>query len=84
MYNMPFHKNIHLVGTSTVGPKGQVVIPSEVREAMGIVPGNKLVSLYFDEKKSVAFITERQAQQYIIKMGEELTHFKKSFTRKKK
>ena len=58
---MSYHKNIHLVGTVTVGPKGQVVIPSEVRESMGINPGDKLVALYLDEKKSVAFITERQA-----------------------
>lgn len=73
---MGFHKNIHLMGTVTVGPKGQVVIPADVREDMGIAPGDKLVALYFDDKKSVAFITERQAQDYIIKMGEQFTAFK--------
>ncbi len=72
---MTFHKNIHLAGTVAVGPKGQVVIPSEVREGMGITPGDKLVALYFDDKKSVAFITERQAQEYVIKMGEQFTAF---------
>lgn len=73
---MTFHKNIHLLGTVTVGPKGQVVIPADAREAMGISPGDKLVALYFDEKKSVALITESQAQEYIIKMGENFTQFK--------
>jgi AbrB family looped-hinge helix DNA binding protein len=73
---MPFHKHIHLAGTVTLGPKGQVVIPSDVREDMGIQPGDKLLALYIDNKKSIAFITERQAQEYIIKMGEEFTHFK--------
>ena len=76
---MPFHKHIHLVGTVTVGPKGQVVVPVEVREAMGIKPGDKLVALYLDEKQSVAFITERQAQQYVIEMGERFTEFKEKF-----
>lgn len=76
---MSYHKNTHLVGTVTVGPKGQVVIPSEVRESMGINPGDKLVALYLDEKKSVAFITERQAQEFVIKMGEQYTEFKTSF-----
>jgi len=73
---MPFHKHIRLVGTVTVGPKGQVVIPVEVREAMDINSGDKLVALYLDEKQSVAFITERQAQQYVTEMGEHFTEFK--------
>jgi hypothetical protein len=46
---------------------------------MGINPGDKLVALYLDEKKSVAFITERQAQEFVIKMGEQYTEFKTSF-----
>ena len=47
---MTFHKHIQLMGTVSVGPKGQVVIPVEVREGMGITPGDKLIALYFDEK----------------------------------
>lgn len=80
---MPFHKHIHLAGTVTVGPKGQVVIPVEVREAMGINPGDKLVALYLDEKQSVAFITERQAQRYVIEMGEQFTAFKETLGRER-
>lgn len=79
---MPFHKNIHLAGTATVGPKGQVVIPVDVREAMRIEPGDKLIVLYLDEKKSVAFITERQAQRYVIEMGKRFTAFKESIWRR--
>lgn len=75
---MPFHKNIHLAGTVTVGPKGQVVIPSEVREDMGIEPGDKLIALYIDDKKSVMFVTEEQVQKHIQKMGEQFMYFKRS------
>lgn len=75
---MSFHKHIRLEGTVTVGPKGQVVIPAEVRERMNINPGDKLVVLYLEEKQSVAFITERQAQCYVIEMGERFTEFKET------
>ncbi len=79
LYMTNFHKNIQLAGTVTVGPKGQVVIPAEVRDSMGLKAGDKLVALYFDDKKSVAFITEVQAQSYVQKMGERFTQFKNQF-----
>ncbi len=66
----------------TVGPKGQVVIPADVRENMQIQPGDKLVALYLDEKQSVAFITEHQAQEYVTKMAEEFTQFKETFEKR--
>ncbi len=75
---MTFHKHIQLVGTVTLGPKGQIVIPSDVRDQMGIGPGSKLVALYFPEKQSVAFVTEAQAQKYITKMGEQFVQFKQT------
>ena len=38
------HKNgEQFYGTSTLGEKGQVVIPSEAREAMGLKKGEKLL-----------------------------------------
>lgn len=68
---MTFHKSIQLAGTVTVGPKGQIVIPADVREGMRIAPGDKLVALYVEEKQSICFITEDQAQKFIDKMGEQ-------------
>lgn len=71
MYYMSI-RNIQLAGTATVGPKGQVVIPAEVREKMAIKPGDKLIVLYIEEKKSVGFVTEDQAQAIVNKLGENL------------
>lgn len=79
---MTFHKNIHLAGTVTVGPKGQVVIPADVREAMDIQTGDKLVALYLEDKKSIGFITERQAQEYVVQMGKNFTYFREKLGEK--
>lgn len=67
--NKKTSKHIELAGTATVGPKGQVVIPYEVRRRMGIEPGSKLVALYIPERQSVGFITEDSMQTIINKMG---------------
>lgn len=74
---MAFEHNVKLAGTVTVGPKGQVVIPAEVREQMQFGPGDKLVALYIKDKKSVLLITEEQAQAFVTHMGEQFTQFKK-------
>lgn len=72
-------KNIHLVGTTTVGPKGQVVIPVEAREKMGLKPGDKVIVLYLDGHKTVAFVSETEMQGIIDKMGAHLTQVSDSF-----
>ncbi len=67
------YKHVTLAGTATLGPKGQVVIPAEVREKMNIKPGDKLIALYVDDKQAVGFITEKAAQSMVNKMGEHMS-----------
>jgi AbrB family looped-hinge helix DNA binding protein len=81
MYYMSI-KKIQLAGTATVGPKGQVVIPAEVREKMAIKPGDKLIVLYIEEKKYVGFVTEDQAQAIVNKLGENLATLQDAVGRK--
>lgn len=71
-------KKVALAGAVTVGPKGQVVIPYEVRDDMGIAPGDKLVVFYVPEKKSVGFASEKCVHHVIEKMGSELASFSPS------
>ena len=69
---MSLHKKecpVHLLGTVTIGPKGQVVIPVEARDKMGLIPGDKLIALYVTEKKSIAFVPEAQLESVIEKMA---------------
>lgn len=70
MYNMDkAKKHIKLVGTMTLGPKGQVVIPADVREKMGVTPGTKMVALFLPDKKVVSFVAESQMQEIIDQMA---------------
>ena len=41
------NKHIELAATVTLGPKGQVVIPADIRDRMSIAPGDKLVTCHF-------------------------------------
>jgi len=78
MYNMDTtgKHNVELVGRVTVGPKGQVVIPADVREKMGISSGDKLVALYLPSKRSVGFVSETDMQTLIDKMGNSITELR--------
>ncbi len=48
-------KDIFL-GSVTVGERGQVVIPAEARERLGIQPGEKLLAFIHPTDTGVAFV----------------------------
>lgn len=68
--------HIELAGAVTLGPKGQVVIPMNVRKKMGIQPGDRLVALYIPDNNSVGFVAESKVQDIIDQMGEGLAHLR--------
>lgn len=73
MYNSMNNKHpIQFVGAMTLGPKGQVVIPADVRESMGVKPGDKMVALYIPDKKSIGFVSEARMQTLIDHMGQSI------------
>jgi AbrB family looped-hinge helix DNA binding protein len=78
MYNMihDTKKHVQLAGTVTIGPKGQVVIPVEVREQMNLQPGDKMIALYMPEKHAVGFMSEESMQVMIDKMGAHFNEFR--------
>ena len=81
MYNMS-KNHITLAGTVTIGPKGQVVIPADVRDKMSVQAGDKLIALFVEDKNAVGFITEYQAQKLVDKMGENLISLERLLGRK--
>lgn len=83
MYNMLYmsSKHICLAGTATVGPKGQVVIPAEVRQKLNIEPGDKLVAVFVEDKQAISFITEDQVQNLVDQMGEHIAELRSGLDR---
>lgn len=49
-------KDRYFMASVKLGPKGQIVIPKEVREMFGVEPGDTMV-LLADRKKGVALQT---------------------------
>jgi AbrB family looped-hinge helix DNA binding protein len=47
--------------THRVGPKGQVVIPKELRDALGIEPGDEVSFWYHDDHIAVRPTSHRRA-----------------------
>lgn len=57
-----------LYGTATVGTKGQIVIPAEAREDLGLQAGDKLYIAGSPEKQVLFCLKEEQLQQLIEKI----------------
>ena len=50
------------VGSSTVGAKGQIVIPQVVREMFGIKPGDTVI-LLADKEKGIAIVKDESLHE---------------------
>ena len=59
----------HFMGSSTVGERGQVVIPAEARERLGIKPGDKLLVFVHPASWGVAFVRFDKLQEAQEELG---------------
>ncbi len=64
-----------LYGTATVGTKGQVVIPSQAREALNIQAGDQLYVVGSEAGKWVGFLKEEQIRELIDHLTNNLDEF---------
>jgi len=65
-----------LYGTATVGTKGQVVIPADAREELGIMPGDRLYVVGSPNTGFIGLIQEDQIEEFIEKINLQLETFK--------
>lgn len=65
-----------LYGTATVGTKGQVVIPADAREALGIQTGDRLYVVGSEQRKWVGFIKEEQLRELLDHITDNIEQYK--------
>jgi AbrB family looped-hinge helix DNA binding protein len=65
-----------LYGTATVGTKGQVVIPAEAREILGIESGDRLYVIGSKQGKWVGLIQEEQLRSMVEQFADNIELYK--------
>lgn len=65
-----------LYGTAMVGTKGQVVIPADAREELGIETGDRLYVVGSPDKSWVGFLKEEQLREIVEHLTEGLEDYK--------
>lgn len=68
--------NRKLYGTATVGTKGQVVIPAEAREEMGIEQGDRLYVVGVPGGGFLGLLKEDSLQEIVQSMTAQLESFR--------
>ena len=58
-----------LYGTTTVGTKGQLVIPATAREELGIKTGDRLYVIGHSHKGVIMLLQEDRLEQFIEQMN---------------
>ncbi len=61
--------NKKLYGTATIGSKGQVVIPADAREELGLKPGDRLYVLGAMHAGGVVFLKEEMLEELVDHMS---------------
>ena len=65
-----------LYGVATVGTKGQVVIPADAREELGIQTGDRLYVVGSYDHKWVGFIKEEQLRELVERITDDVENYK--------
>lgn len=73
-----------LFGTATVGTKGQIVIPADAREELGIKTGDRLYVIGSPKAGAVTFIREEQLEGFIERLNVHMETFKNFQSQKNK
>lgn len=69
-------QNRKLYGTATVGTKGQIVIPAEAREELGIKPGDRLYVVNAMHDMGIVFLKEECLESMVEHLTAQVENFR--------
>lgn len=68
--------NIICEGMATIGQRGQIIIPSKLRDKLKIKPHDRFV-VFFNEIGAITFIRLNRFDQILNKLGKKIVEIKK-------
>ena len=68
--------NKRLYGTATVGTKGQIVIPADAREELGIKPGDRLYIVNAMHGSGIVCLKEEMLEEMVQKLTSHVEDFR--------
>ena len=72
-----------LYGTATVGTKGQIVIPADAREELGIKTGDRLYVVNTPNNSGVMFLKEECLEEMVENLTAQIENFRSLKNKKK-
>ncbi len=78
--NGMFRGEVH--GTATVGERGQIVIPADVRELLRIKPGERLMVMVKPERKIIALMRADDFNRFLGEAARVIARLKKRVLKK--
>ncbi len=68
--------NKKLYGTATIGTKGQVVIPADAREELGLTSGDRLYVIGSSLSGGLVLLKEEMLEEMVEKMSAQVEGFR--------
>jgi AbrB family looped-hinge helix DNA binding protein len=74
------NKKINCFGTTTVGPKGQIVIPAKLRKEFNIKIGDQFIVFKNEHLESIVMVKAENITSMLKDMTKQINHIKKSIS----
>jgi AbrB family looped-hinge helix DNA binding protein len=73
-----------IYGVATIGERGQIVIPADVRKSLNIEPGDKLIVLFSPDKKLIGLTPEEDFTKFLKQASKLVSDLEKKVANKSK